>query len=127
MLFDTIANNVGTSGATTAGSTVCSLVSTPITSSDSIVYNNGGSQVGGSPNCLWTYSDIGPDTSGGSGTGMINSDPLFINAAQNDFRIGSGSPCVDAADPVGDARGDFFGTTRPQGAHDDIGADEFVP
>ena len=41
-----------------------------------------------------TFSDI---QGGYSGTGNIDSDPLFLNAAGGDFRfISSGSPCVDA-------------------------------
>jgi hypothetical protein len=58
---------------------------------------------------------------------MINMDPMFVNPGLNDFRIGSGSPCIDTADPAATVPVDFFGTPRPQGAHDDMGADEFKP
>lgn len=62
-----------------------------------------------------TYSDI---KGGWSGTGNINADPLFFNAATNNYRLeqhpcqpGITNPCVDAGDPssimiVGSTRAD---------------------
>jgi predicted outer membrane repeat protein len=41
------------------------------------------------------YSDI---EGGLSGTGNINSDPLFIDPTNGDFRLQSGSPCIDVGD-----------------------------
>ena len=51
----------------------------------------------GSP--LVTYSDV----QGGSGepwfgTGCIDANPLFMDAGGGDYRIGPGSPCIDAGD-----------------------------
>jgi len=42
-----------------------------------------------------TYSDI---YGGYTGTGNINSDPLFV--ASNDFNLSSASPCIDAGNPA---------------------------
>lgn len=53
------------------------------------IYNSSGS-------ATITYSDV---QGGYTGTGNINADPLFLNAAGGDFRfISSGSPCVDTGD-----------------------------
>jgi len=41
-----------------------------------------------------TYSDVGG--SGFFGTGNKSSDPLFVNPAGHDLRLGAGSPAVDA-------------------------------
>ncbi|MBW8039352.1 MAG: hypothetical protein FVQ85_05080 [Planctomycetes bacterium] len=32
------------------------------------------------------------------GVGNINADPLFVNPAEEDFRLSAGSPCIDAGD-----------------------------
>ena len=66
---------------------------------NSIVWNNsavrGGDQIytrgSGTP---VTYSDI---QGGWSGTGNIDSDPLFTDSANGDYTIGQSSPCMNAA------------------------------
>lgn len=42
-----------------------------------------------------TYSNV---REGWPGEGNIDTDPMFVNSAQNDFRLVSGSPCIDAGD-----------------------------
>lgn len=62
------------------------------------------------------------------GTGNISADPLFVNAAADDYRLSANSPAVDAGDPT---RFDLLTTkdrgNRPriQGGHLDMGAYEF--
>ncbi len=51
-------------------------------------------------NDVWNNGDNYNSQSGGvanPGTGDISEDPLFVN--QNDFYLGSTSPCIDAGDP----------------------------
>lgn len=117
--FNTVANNTATTSITPG--VLCAAVATPINLSNSIVFGASGTQVEGS-NCSWTYSDIGPTAQ--AGTGNINADPMFVNAAQGDFHISASSPCKDAADPAATLDEDFDRDTRPQGAARDIGADE---
>jgi predicted outer membrane repeat protein len=44
--------------------------------------------------CLVVYSDV---QGGFGGTGNIDADPLFADAAGGDLRLQAGSPCIDAA------------------------------
>ncbi len=120
--FNTIAQNGANTGFT-AGVT-CQLVVQPVSFGSNIVYGNTGMQVSGT-NCAWTYSDIGPDTV--SGTGNLNSDPLFVNAAQGNFHLTGSSPVIDQADPNATLAVDIDGNPRPQGGRRDIGADEYTP
>jgi hypothetical protein len=121
--FNTIAGNSGAAGATTG--LECSLVTSPITFSNNIVFGN---QVGGTgaqvrgANCAWTYSDIGPETV--PGTGNLSGDPMFVNPALNDFHLAPGSAARDRADPAATLEVDFDGDPRPAGPARDIGADE---
>lgn len=125
--FNTIYNNDAIPSAITGIS--CQTVGVPLSFKNNIVYGNkvstGGTQVGGSPMCQHTYSDIGPDAT--SGTGNINADPLFVNVAQQNTHLQASSPAKDVADPAATLAIDIDGDTRPQGAGRDIGADEFKP
>jgi|GEM_PF-1986866 len=64
---------------------------------------------GGTPDP--TYCDIDGSW---TGTGNINSDPLFENPANYDFALTSGSPCIDSGDPSS--------PNDPDGTRNDMGA-----
>jgi hypothetical protein len=93
---------------------------------------NGADEISGSATV--TYSDV---DGGYSGTGNINSDPLFVGSG--DYHLQSGSPCIDtgtssgapAADIDGDSRGydgDGLGSGGTgDGSDYDMGSDEYVP
>ena len=61
---------------------------------NSIMWANTGA-FGGSGTPLVTHSNI---EGGFGGTGNISADPLFVNPSGDDFTLGAGSPCIDAAD-----------------------------
>lgn len=83
------------------------------------------------------YSDIGDvsiDTIRGEPTyspvNVVNADPAFVDPANDDYHLTSGSPCIDAGttavpDPPGLPTTDFEGDPRVLGAAPDIGADEY--
>lgn len=94
------------------------------------LYSDTGSQA------LITYNNI---ESGFSGVGNINSDPVFVDALNDNFQLASGSPCIDAGDNesvqlpekdfyednrVGDDP-DTIDTGNGQAPIVDIGADEY--
>ncbi len=68
-----------------------------------------------------SYSDI---ENGWSGTGNINTDPLFAGAG--DYHLTALSPCIDAGLPAAYPPDDIDGDLRPQGAGYDMGADEYT-
>ncbi len=95
-------------------------------STDNKIYNFSGS----SPTI--TYSNI---QGGYPGTGNINQDPLFVDPANGNFHLQSGSPCIDAGDNTApEIPGlDFDGDDRiidgdgNGNAIVDMGVDEFAP
>ncbi len=117
----TISNN---SATTEGGAIYCSYESLTIVNSilwgDTAAANN---EISPSPNGTVdiTYSDI---DGGWTATGNINADPLF--SASGNYRLGAGSPCIDAGTATGAPADDIDGDTRPQGSGIDMGADEYA-
>ncbi|MBI5787672.1 MAG: right-handed parallel beta-helix repeat-containing protein [Candidatus Schekmanbacteria bacterium] len=68
------------------------------------------------------YSDV---QGGWPGTGNFSADPLFVNAADGDYHLSKGSPCIDTALGEHVSGDDLDGDKRPQGAGFDLGADEY--
>lgn len=68
-----------------------------------------------------------------TGTGNINSSPLFVNATANNFHLQSASPCVDKGTSTGAPDSDIEGIPRPldgdgaNGPAYDMGAYEYAP
>ncbi|MDD5706048.1 MAG: choice-of-anchor Q domain-containing protein [Kiritimatiellae bacterium] len=56
---------------------------------------------------------IGGTVGYGDGTGNINVDPLFRNAAAGDYRLTLASPCIDAGLVTTYPENDFDGNSRP--------------
>jgi len=75
----------------------------------------------------YDYPDIEfCDVKGGfEGLGNIDLDPLFVNAAEGDFRLAQFSPCIDAGSGAHAAAIDIVGTARPQFNGVDMGAYEY--
>ena len=70
------------------------------------------------------YSNI---QGGWPGTGNINTDPLFVDLANGDLHLSSGSPCINAGDDAAVPKGtttDLDGNPRFIGTVD-MGAYEF--
>jgi hypothetical protein len=55
----------------------------------------------------------------------LTTDPKFMNAAANDFRLQATSPAIDAGIALSAVLTDLKGISRPQGAGYDIGAYEY--
>ena len=70
-----------------------------------------------------TYSNI---EGGYSGEGNIDSDPLFMDADEGDYRIVQTSPCIDSGTSEDAPVIDFEGDPRPWGDGHDMGADECI-
>ena len=119
--FNSISGNLAQAG--NPSGVICQSISTPLVFSNSIVYGNLGvdGQVGGDPDCTWTYSDI---QGGQAGTGNINADPLFENVSIEDYHIDPGSPARNFADPAASETLDIDGQQRGESGRSDMGADE---
>ncbi|MFL5747233.1 MAG: choice-of-anchor Q domain-containing protein, partial [Niastella sp.] len=90
-----------------------------------IVWTSGGpySSVTVGPNISFSNSDLDLVTPL-VGNSNLDADPLFVNAAGNDFHLTPCSPVIDKGYPVFGLTTDYEGNTRPQGTALDVGAYE---
>jgi len=88
---------------------------------NSILFNNIPDQISGSANVA--YSAL---QGGWTGEGNISDYPLFEDAEAGDFRLKTGSPCIDSGIDVSEETTDIQGTPRPFGGAIDMGAYEFT-
>jgi PKD repeat protein len=104
-------------------------------------------KAGGSPNEVYLESGATIDVSytdikgGWTGTGNIDSDPLFVDPGYSDCHLQAGSPCIDAGNndapdlPVADFEGDLRKVDDPNTTDTgngtapivDMGVDEYAP
>jgi chitodextrinase len=71
-------------------------------------------------NLYYNSTNIGTETHA-----ITGQDPLFINAANGDFRLQTGSPCIDKGTALG-YTSDIQGTVVPRNNGYDIGAYEYI-
>jgi gliding motility-associated-like protein len=91
-----------------------------------IVWKSGAAYPGpldGGPTIYFSYCDLDLVTPL-SGNANLDADPLFVNAAGNDFHLTPCSPVIDKGYPVFGLTTDYEGNTRPQGTALDLGAYE---
>lgn len=96
---------VGGNSSTTAANCILWGNNSNGSSSEVVPYNTPGSF-----SLTITSSDI---QDGYFGTGNINADPLFVNAAAGNLHLQSGSPCLGTGTPDGAPTTDLDGNTRP--------------
>ena len=89
---------------------------------NTIVWDNPGASEISSTVASVTFSDI---QGGFAGLGNIDADPLFLDAVNGDFRIGSTSPCREVGDNTNIATFDIDFVGRLCHAVTDMGAHEY--
>lgn len=88
-----------------------------------IAFNKFGVYCFSSPQVLISYNDVYGNTSGNysgcsAGANDISADPLFVDAANANYHLKRGSPCIDAGDPASD----YSLEPEPNGNRVDMGS-----
>jgi uncharacterized repeat protein (TIGR01451 family) len=114
----TLTNCTIVSNSATSGAVIFRSAGTPIIKNSIIV---GGTTFFNDTTPVVTYTRL-PATY--TGIGNITTNPSFVNQSARDFRLNSGSPCLDTATNNGVLNYDYDNMYRPQGARSDMGAYE---
>lgn len=123
LMNDTLYNN-GYTGASVNDSATLLVTNTIIYSHETgLIENNLSAKLVGNYNLLSNTTNFDGGATG-SANDILNQNPLFTNAASDDFHLANGSPAIDKGTSVGAPGVDFEGQSRPQGLGVDIGADE---
>ena len=97
-----------------------------ITGYDAFAYDNGANRI--APTYNITYSNV---RGGFAGTGNIDADPLFVDAANGNYRLLRNSPAINTGDPASTTASvsatDLAGGSRIYSNRIDMGAYEFAP
>lgn len=118
LLNSTVADN------NPAGDQAIHVFSGKVTVVNSIMVNNA-LNLQADPPCPTCFDVSYSDVQGRSGgTGNIDEDPLFVDAAGGDYRLQGGSPAIDAGTPTGAPPSDLDGNLRD--AIPDMGAYEYI-
>jgi hypothetical protein len=128
-----ITNSTFANNSATNGGGIFNYVCSPIIT-NTIIWNNGSSEISNS-NSTPTFKNSIIRNSGGSGSwnaaygtdggANLDADPLFVDAANGDYRLTSGSPAIDAGDVSANTTTlDLAGNPRFDGVID-MGAYEF--
>jgi len=91
-----------------------------------VVVTSGASSTALTNNIL--YNNSSPLTNNGTGTTQttnLTTDPLFVNAPAQNFRLQAGSAARDTGTSVAAFTTSFYGVPRPSGTAWDIGAAEY--
>jgi len=116
-----IRNNILYTDRLARGSiSIYSPAETPIVSDDNIVVDRFSADDEASIITLAAWQALGFDLRSRTAT----LDELFVDAANNDYRLKAGSPALDAGASLADVPEDLLGTARPQGSGWDIGCYE---
>jgi hypothetical protein len=125
----TLYNNTISANVAADGASINQLYGATFGGGNTIIYGNlktdgtaGYPVYNGPSTAPFVYSDI---EGGMAGTGNIDADPLFVDAAAGNYQLAAGSPAIDTAQATGPVT-DILGIPRPQGAARDMGAYEYV-
>ncbi len=106
-MYNLLITNSNYSGVTVNNDAIAYMENMTIYGNATGIYENSTGTVSAVNSILWnntaatygtptiTYSDVG---GGYTGTGNINSDPVFVDAANGNFNLQITSPCIDAGD-----------------------------
>jgi uncharacterized repeat protein (TIGR01451 family) len=125
-----IQNNTFTGNTANLGGGGLLVGGSPILRNNIIVDNWSGLQVYDSGTPTIDFNDVW-NNHGGDYSGIIpgphdiSADPAWVDPANGDFHLSSGSPCINAGDPVNFPATDIDGDPRPLGSASDIGVDEY--